>query len=197
MNRSFWTTAQLIRKHNWKAFIMNTGSNVKKALQMGIIQDASELLAPVTTAGKLNRTNFCIQPFPADKIPICKRKSITEMLVSEWIDPSSFIEMNPSAADQIGYFRSEISSPMAVVSGTQAAIFNIAVIEEDERILRMRNRLKVLHHTLPNILGPLKVDFINVKTEKEPALLPSPVTSGSYKDASQMVSLPPIFNHPI
>ena len=86
---------------------------------------------------------------------------------------------------------------MAVVSGTQAAIFNIAVIEEDERILRMRNRLKVLHHTLPNILGPLKVDFINVKTEKEPALLPSPVTSGSYKDASQMVSLPPIFNHPI
>jgi len=64
----------------------------------------------------------------------------------------------------------------------------------------MRQRLRSIQQTMPNILGPLKVDFINVKLEKEPAMLPSPlkeVTNGSYKDSSQMVSLPPIFNHPI
>lgn len=122
------------------------------------------------------------------------------MLVSEWIDPSSFIEMDLNSLDQAGGFRSEMSSPMAIVSGTQAALFNIAVIEEDERIGRMRLRLKSLQQTMPNILGSLKVDFINVKVEKEPAMLPSPlkeVANGSFKDPSQMVSLPPIFNHPI
>ena len=206
VNRSFWTTADLIKKHHWEPFIMNTGSNVKKAVQMGIINDASELLPPVTTAtpaaskkSKSTKSAFNIQPITtADKIPISKRQSITEMLVSEWIDPSSFLEINPLTVDQDTGFRSEMNSPMAIDSGTQAALFNIAVIEEDERIVRMRQRLKSLQQTMPNILGPLKVDFINIRVEKEPAHLPSPLKeSTNFKESPQMVSLPPIFNHPI
>lgn len=188
---------------------MNTGSNVKKAIQAGLINDASDLLPSVAPASLFKKPKpqittprfpFDIQPITGNKIAISKRASITDMLVSEWIDPSSFIEMDRTSSDQAGGYRSETSSPMAIDSGTQAALFNIAVIEEDERIIRMRYRLKSLQQTMPNILGPLKVDFINVKSEKEPAMLPSPlkqVTSGEVKDSSQMVSLPPIFNHPI
>ena len=86
-------------------------------------------------------------------------------------------------------------SPMAIDSGAQSALFNIAVIEEDDRMVNMRNLLKNIRNTMPNVLGPLKMDFMNVKTEKEPAMLPSPMNN--CVNSPNLVSLPPIFNHPI
>lgn len=186
---------------------MNTGSNVRKAINMKIIQDASEILPPLPVTSFPHapknkypsvKSTFNIQPIQVgEKIPISKRKSVTDMLVSEWIDPTHFLDITPPNPDI--EFHSQTSSPLAVVSGTQAALFNIAVIEEDDRIIRMRQRLKNLQQTMPNVLGPLKVELFNVRIEKEPASLPSPLKEvNSYnKDSPQMVSLPPIFNHPI
>lgn len=202
MSRSFWTTSDLIRKHHWEPFIMNTNSNVRKAINMGIVANASEILPPLYASNIPNaqrfknnnknttRSTFNIQPLPpnGNKIPISKRTSVTDMLVSEWINPSSFLDITPPD-------HSLTSSPLALDSGKQAALFNIAVIEEDERIVRMRNRLKNLQDTLPNILGPLKLDLFNVRNEKEPAALPSPMKE--MNTSPQLVSLPPIFNHPI
>lgn len=191
---------------------MSTSSNVRKAISMKIIKDASEILPPlpqpqpqstVPPAPKSKyssaKLNFNIQPIRSgEKLPIYKRTSVTEMLVSEWIDPTNFLDITPPNPDV--EFHSQISSPLAVVSGNQAALFNIAVIEEDDRIIRMRQRLNNLQQTMSNVLGgPLKVDFFNVRIEKEPASLPCPLKEvNSYnKDSPQMVSLPPIFNHPI
>lgn len=189
---------------------MNTASNVKKALNMKIINGASEILPTISASELVKNSNgsnfisvkskFNIQPYVSttQRVPIAKRKSITEMLVSEWIDPSSFIDIAP--AESSFETLPETSSPMAVDIGTQSALFNIAVIEEDERIVKMRHRLRAIQQTLPNALGPLKIDFINVKVEKEPAILPSPIKDENklFKDSSpQLVSLPPIFNHPI
>lgn len=188
---------------------MNTGSNVKKAMSMKIIDDESQILPAIPLnsipqSPKKHKkypsiqSTFNIQPYqPVDKVPIAKRPSITDMLVSEWIDPSSFIDIAP-AQDNFDFY-SQNSSPMALTSGNQSALFNIAIMDEDDRIVRMRHRLKSLQHFMPNVLGPLKVDFIHVQLEKEPASLPSPLKEvNTYsKDSPQMVSLPPIFNHSI
>ena len=218
---------------------MNTSSNVRKAINMNIVTDASEILpslkptstnnfnfrkermkfpCPLPSNSPLNYSNvkttstFNIQPYteikpaPVEKLPISKRHSITDMLVSEWIDPSNFLEI--STGGSINYL-SNTSSPLAIVSGTQAALFNMAVIDEDDRILRMRHKMKILQQTMPNVLGPLRVDFINVQKEKEPAFLPSPLKEEEVyghngnnlqkglRDPNCMVSLPPIFNHTI
>lgn len=176
---------------------------------MKVIENASQILPAIPASSIPHqpkktpkypsvKTTFDIQAYPpVEKVPIAKRTSITDMLVSEWIDPSSFIDMAP--LHQEFDFHSQNSSPMAVTSGTQSALFNIAVMEEDDRIVRMRHRLKSLQHFMPNVLGPLKVDFIQVRLEKEPASLPSPLKEVNTlaKESPQMVSLPPIFNHPI
>lgn len=186
---------------------MNTNSNVRKAINMKIITAASEILPPLPQSsvqhGNKNKSTsvkstFNIQPIQAsEKLPISKQTSATEIFVSEWIDPTHFLDITPSNQDL--EFYSQTSSPLSVVSGNQAALFNIAIIEEDDRIARMRQRLKSLQQTMPNILGPLKVELFNVRIEKEPALLPSPLkeVNSYYKDSPLMVTLPPIFNHPI
>ena len=200
--RSFWTTAALIEKHHWQPFIMNTNSNVRKAINMKIIADASEILPPLPPSSIPHqikkyptvKSTFNIQPLPCPgKLPIPKRTSVTEMLVSEWIDPTNFLDITPPNPDL--EFHSQTSSPLAIVSGTQAALFNIAVIEEDDRIIRMRQKLKNLQQTMPNVLGPLRFDILNVRIEKEPAALPSPLKEQN--SSPHLVSLPPIFNHPI
>lgn len=200
---------------------MNTGSNVKKALNVGVIKDVSEILPDLphkeTKSSKLNfkfsssslksTSTFNVVPYhhynqsqQQQHVPIARRPTVSDMLVSEWIDPSSFIEIAPAATSEANEFRhSQPSSPMCLETANQSALFNIAVMEEDDRVIRMRQRLKSLQETLPNVLGPLKIDFINVKTEKEPAHLPSPLKEVNTfsKESPQMVSLPPIFNHPI
>lgn len=203
--RSFWTTAGIIKKQHWQPFIMNTGSNVKKAISTEVIKNEAEILPPLPTSHlkpypnpdfNMSRTNFNIQPYVSQPPKI----NVADMLVSEWIDPSHFLEMAPSTTDP-AEIHSGMSSPMCLESGTQSALFNIAVIEEDDRVLRMRHRLKTLQQTIPNVLGTLKLDFINIRVEKEPAQLPSPLKeiNISTRDSPQvpMVSLPPIFNHPI
>lgn len=187
---------------------MNTKSNVRKAINMKIISDSSEILPPLPQSSlhtghkskyQSVKSTFNIQPIQAgEKLPIFKRASLTETLVSEWIDPTKFLDITPSNQDHLEFY-SQTSSPLSVVSGNQAALFNIAVIEEDDRIIRMRQKLKNLQHTMPNVLGPLKVEFLNVRIEKEPASLPSPLKKFNNFDmeSPQMVALPPIFNHPI
>ena len=187
---------------------MNTESNVRKAINMKVITDTSEILPPLPQSSLPQghkskypsvKSTFNIQPIQAagHKLPISKRSSGTEIFVSEWIDPTNFLDIAPPNPDH--ELHSQTSSPLSVVSGNQAALFNIAVIEEDDRIIRMRQKLKNLQQTMPNVLGPLKVELFNVRIEKEPASLPSPLKGvNSYnKDSPLMVSLPPIFNHPI
>lgn len=192
---------------------MNTGSNIKKAINTDVIKDESEILPPLSipifNSVNLNnhqshqrtKSNFNIQPYNAIPNNITpSRGNVADMLVSEWIDPTNFIEMTPIPANITNEIHSEISSPMCIELGNQSAFFNMAVIDEDDRILRMRHRLKQLHQTIPNVFGPLKVDFINVRLEKEPAKLPSPlkeINTSTTNGSPQMVSLPPIFNHPI
>lgn len=192
---------------------------------MKIVNDSSEilpLLQPISTSSRsrfhssnfkkdLNAkttSSFNVKPYteikPVEKVLISKRHSITDMLVSEWIDPSSFLEISTGNS---GDYLSNTSSPLALVSGNQAAMFNMAVMDEDDRMLRMRHKMKTLQQTMPHALGPLKIDFINVQMEKEPAYLPSPMkeeVSGSFshvqnvnglRDPNCMISLPPIFNH--
>ena len=211
VNKSFWSTAELIKRHHWQPFIVNTGSNVKRALAAKIINDTSEILPSLqfkkSSKGSFNRSVMDIKPsfniqdiHPSSKqhVAIARRPSISDMLVSEWIDPSAFIDVTPAATNTID-FRAEIGSPMALQSGNQAALFNMAVIEEDDRILRMRQRLKAIQLTMPNSLGPLKIDYLSFRNEKEPAKLPSPnkEVNTFAKESPQMVSLPPIFNHSI
>ena len=237
MSRSFWTTAKIIEQNQWTPFIMNTSSNVRKAINMKIINDSSEILPLLQPSSKSSRSrahssnssfgkdfnnakstsNFNVKPYteikPVEKVLITKRHSITDMLVSEWIDPSSFLEI--STGDPVDYL-SSTSSPLALDSGNQAAIFNMAVMDEDDRMLRMRHKMKTLQQTMPHALGPLKIDFINVQMEKEPAYLPSPLkeeingslslslshenkilhnVNNGLRDPNCMISLPPIFNH--
>lgn len=195
---------------------MGTNSNIRKAIAVKVIASSDEILPPLPTPNKHHYNNlqqqqqqrylpaknsFEIRPFPTDpqKIPIAKRPSITDMLVTEWIDPTSFLEISSSTPDSFDCSGSNEcgASPLATVSGNQAALFNMAVIEEDERLVRMRHRLRTLQQTMPNVLGPLKIDFINVKLEKEPAHLPSPLKEVNGNSSPQLISLPPIFNHPI
>ena len=171
----------------WQPFIMRSTSNDRKLEKAGIKLPEISLISKATSSiskqsakqeRRLTRESFDIKPVEEGKYqPIAKRPSITDILVSEWIDPIQFLEINPPVSFHSDFPISSTSSPLALESANKSALFNIAVIDEEDRIVKMRQKLAVLRQTMPNILGPLKVDFIDIKYEKEPAILPSPLKS--------------------
>lgn len=193
--RSYWTTSDIIKELNWTKYILNTGSNIRKAINLGLISDASEVISD-SQAGRLRsalrRPNMPVNgkyPIPR-QYPVKPSKPVQH--VPEWLDPSRFLDIQGSADVPVA-----CDSPMAVDVARQSALFNIAVIEEDERTAAMRRRLERLNLTLP-AFGPLKADFITVREEREPIALPFPFKEeNSSKESPAMVTLPPIFNHPL
>lgn len=176
---------------------MNTGSNIRKAIAIGLISDASQITAN-SQAGRfrsaLRRPNMNIPM--SGKYPIPRQHPVQPSRpvqhVPEWLDPSRFLDIQSSTDVPVA-----CESPMAVDVAQQSALFNIAVIEEDEKTALMRKRLERLNVTLPAI-GPLKADFFTVREEREPIALPFPFKEeNSSKESPNMVTLPPIFNHPL
>lgn len=226
--KTFWTTTDIIIENMWQPFIMRSASNVRKVEKAGIKLSEVEMISMNMTTGASSSSSkqsakrirrptldyFDISPVSHNLEdgkyqPIAKRPSITDILVSEWIDPTQFLDVAPSVSAPSFYSEfpsSATSSPLALDSANQSALFNIAVIDEEDRIVKMREKLTILRQTMPNILGPLKVDFIDIKYEKEPAILPSPLKSSNIiignsnnnnSNSPFLVALPPIFNHSI
>lgn len=186
---SYWTTSDIIKELNWTKYIMNTGSNIRKAINNGLIADASEV-TPKSQAGRLRsalrRPSMPVNgkyPIPR-QYPVKPSKPVQQ--VPEWLDPSRFLDIQGITDVPVA-----CESPMAVDVAQQSALFNIAVIEEDERTAVMRKRLERLNPTLP-VIGQLKANFIAVREEREPIALPSPFKEeNSSKESPAMVTLRP------
>lgn len=191
--RSYWTTTDIVKELNWQDYIMNTGSNIRKALSTGLIRDEKDVVLSNKALAQrrksaARRPNMSVN----GKCAIPRRTSVTETAIYEWLDPSYFLDI-PKTAEPIP---TPPASPMAVETANQSAIYNIAVMEENEKLVRIKRRLEILKVSLPSP-GPLKGDFFNIKEEREPAVLPSPFKEDPTRDSPLLISLPPIFNHPI
>ena len=194
--RSYWTTADIVKELEWENYIMNTGSNIRKALNCKLIKDEHELslsneILSQRRKAAARRPNM---PVPG-KRAIPRRSSLSsqsDSAIFEWLDPSYFLDV-PKNVETVPM----TSSPMAVETANQSALYNIAVMEENEKFLRIKKRLDALKVALP-AAGPLKNDFFSIREEREPAILPSPFKADHNNEASPLlISLPPIFNHPL
>lgn len=193
--RSYWTTVDIVKELNWQSYIMNTGSNIRKALNNSLIQDENEVSLSNKAVAQRRKSAARRPNMPIKgKCPIPRRSSVTQAdsAIYEWLDPSYFLDISKGVE-----MAPLPSSPMAVDTANQSAIYNIAVMEENEKLARIRKRLEILKVALPTN-GPLKADFFNIKDEREPAVLPISSKEDHVKDCSPLlVSLPPIFNHPL
>ncbi len=196
--RSYWTTTDIIKELEWKDYIMNTGLNIRKALNSGLIKDENELILPneILAQRRKSAARRPNMPTPC-KRAIPKRSSLKadqyDTIIFEWLDPSHFLEVT-EVFDAAPPFT---VSPMAVETASQSAIYNIALIEQNEMLGRMKRRLESLKVALPTA-GPLKIDTFNIQEEREPAILPSPFKADHHNETSPLlISLPPIFNHPL
>jgi hypothetical protein len=141
-------------------------------------------------------------------LPAPKRPILLPTLCPKGLSTAPLLE-SPSAYISIVDAGSlSTASPMALDVATQSAMYNIALIDQEDRQLRLQERLRSIDPVLATLLGPEKMHELISQSDPriEPAKLPSPLklsaTSIDFKDIPSnqqspnlSVSLPPIFNH--